>query len=226
MPAGLHIVGRGVARRYGRRWALAGVDLEVPPGGTLMLTGANGSGKSTLLRLLSTAVRPHAGRLLLDGVDVWEGRDAHRPQVGVLSHALLAWDDLSPRQNLEAWARLAGVRPEAARWLSRVGLDPARADPVRNLSAGMKRRLALARLLIRPQRLLLLDEPFSALDPAGRALLVDVVGELTAEGATLVVASHLPQFASALCRDALTLDAGHVVWRGPATALANTAFVG
>lgn len=204
----------GIARRFGRRWALARVDLEVPGGGALMLTGANGSGKSTLLRCLATALRPHEGGASLGGRDLWAERASLRPHIGYLAHQLHVWDDLSPSENLSAWARLGGLTAEPAVLLERVGLDPRRRDPVRALSAGMKRRLALARLLLKQPRLILLDEPFSALDPDGRDLLVDVIRELREGGATLLLATHLPAIGHALCDRAITLEGGRKLWEG------------
>ncbi len=217
--AGIHVTLDQLSRRFGPRWALARVSLTVPAGEAVMLTGANGSGKSTLLRCLATALRPHDGTITFDGQPLWPNRHALRRRTGFLAHQLHVWDDLSARENLVAWARLAGVAPAADAQLERVGLDPSRPDPVRALSAGMKRRLALARLLVKRPDLLLLDEPFSSLDPAGRDLLVDVITELRADGATLLLATHLPSSGAALCPQAITLEAGRKVWEGTTEAL-------
>lgn len=203
-----------IARRFGRRWAVAGVSLEVAPGESWLVVGANGSGKTTLLRCLATALKPHRGSITVDGLDLWEHRRALRPRIAYLSHALQLWDDLSPMDNLRAWARLGGHEADPATLLRRVGLDPARTDPVRALSAGMKRRVALARLLLKQPSLVLLDEPFSALDPQGRDVVVDVVDELRTRGATLVLVSHLPDFAQRCTTHALALAGGRVVWTG------------
>lgn len=204
-----------VARRFGRRWALAGVTLDVSPGESWLVVGANGSGKTTLLRCLATALKPDHGTITVDGLDLWTHRRALRPRIAYLSHALQVWDDLSPLDNLEAWARLGGLDADPTALLRRVGLDPSRRDPVRALSAGMKRRLALARVLLKRPSLVLLDEPFSALDPQGRAVVVDVVQELRAAGTTLVLVSHLPDFAQRCTTHAIALDAGRIVWTGP-----------
>lgn len=203
-----------VARRFGRRWAVAGVSLEVAPGESWLVVGANGSGKTTLLRCLATALKPDRGTLTVDGLDLWANRRALRPRIAYLSHALQLWDDLSPLDNLRAWARLGGLDADPAGLLRRVGLDPARPDPVRALSAGMKRRLALARVLLKRPSLVLLDEPFSALDPQGREVVVDVVDELRAAGTTLLLVSHLPDFAQRCTTHALAMSAGRVVWTG------------
>lgn len=206
-----HIAIDRLARRFGSRWALAGVSLEIPPGTAWMLTGPNGSGKSTLLRCLATALRPHHGSIRMDGADLWTERSSLRSHIGFLGHNLHVWDDLSPRDNLVAWARLGRIEADPAALLRRVGLDPARRDPVRAMSAGMKRRLALARLLLKRPRLALLDEPFGALDPAGREVVIGVLRELRDEGATLMLATHLHAFASQACSDAVVLEDGKLV---------------
>ncbi len=204
-----------VSRRYGRRWALARVTLEIPPGDAWMLLGPNGSGKSTLIKCLSTRLKCHHGTIRLDGQDVWENRSALRRRIAVLSHASALYDDLSGLENLDVWSRLGGIEVEPEPLLERVGLDPGRIDPVRTYSAGMRKRLALARVLLKDPDVLLLDEPFTALDPAGRGLLVRVIRELQEAGTTLVMATHLPQVARALCKNALVLDAGQVIYQGP-----------
>ncbi len=199
-----------LARRFGRRWAVAGVSVEIPAGTAWMLVGPNGSGKSTLLRCVATALKPHHGAVLLDGRDLWAGRTALRRDIGFVGHHLHVWDDLSPAQNLRAWARLGGLDADAHALLARVGLDPGRHEPVRAMSAGMRRRLALARLLLKRPRLALLDEPFGALDPQGRELVLDVLRELREQGATVMLATHLPQVAARACTHALVLEGGRL----------------
>jgi heme exporter protein A len=205
---------RGVARRFGPRWVLAGVDVELPRGGALLVTGANGSGKTTLLRCLATAIRPHAGGITLFGSDAWTDRAALRPRVALLSHPTRLYEDLSARENLATWARLGGHSADLDGLLQRVGLPTDRRDPVRAFSAGMRRRAALALLWLKRPALALLDEPFAALDPTGRELVSGMLRELRAGGATLVIATHLPRIAGPHCDAAIHLDAGRVTWRG------------
>ncbi len=181
-----------------------------------MITGANGSGKSTLLRCLATALTVHQGRILLDGQELWANRDDLRARIGWLAHQLQLYEDLSPTQNLEILGRLSGASLDIAALLRRVGLDPDRRDPVRALSAGMRRRAAIARLLARDPDLVLLDEPFTALDPSGRALLLEVLHDLRARGASLILATHLPGTAAKVCNTAIHLDLGRIAWSGAA----------
>jgi len=179
-----------------------------------MLLGPNGSGKSTLIKCMSTGLKCHHGTIRLDGDDIWEHRSRLRRRIAVLSHDSALYDDLTGRENLDVWARLGDFEYDGRKLLERVGLDPDRSDPVRAYSAGMRKRLALARVLIKEPKVMLLDEPFTALDPAGRALLVSVIRELQEKGTTLIMATHLPVVAKAVCANALVLDAGRVVYRG------------
>jgi heme ABC exporter ATP-binding subunit CcmA len=205
-----------VARSFGSRWAVAGVSLSVPAGGALMITGANGSGKSTLLRCLATALRPQQGSIRIDGLELWENRHELRMRIGWLAHQLQLYEDLSPRENLQILCSFAGISSDVGAILERVGLDPSRNDPVKALSAGMRRRAALARLLVKRAGLVLLDEPFAALDPTGRELLLSVLADLRRDGTTLILATHMPGTAARACDDALHLHEGRITWTGPA----------
>jgi heme ABC exporter ATP-binding subunit CcmA len=218
---GPHLVVDRLARRFGPRWAVAGVSFALAPGRALMITGANGSGKSTLLRCLATALIPHQGTVQLDGRDLWTHRDALRARIGWLAHQLQLYEDLSPAENLRILGRLSTHRIDPDALLARVGLDPRRPDPVSALSAGMRRRAAIARLLAREPDLVLLDEPFTALDPDGRELLLEVLRDLRARGASLVLATHLPATASKVCDEAIHLELGRITWRGAASERAS-----
>jgi heme exporter protein A len=205
-----------LAVRFGPRWALAHVGLQVPDGGSLLLLGHNGSGKTTLLRCLATAIPYDHGRITLDGIDLWAGREALRPRIAMFGHATRLWDDLSARDNLATWAGLFGLRDDLDARLARVGLADTGDRPARTFSAGMKRRLALAVVLLKRPRLALFDEPFTNLDADGRALVSTVIDEVRAQGALTVVCTHLPDLGARHCDDALVLDDGQVAWRGPA----------
>ena len=203
----------GLSRRFGRRWAFARVDLELAAGDRLLIVGANGSGKTTLLRVLGTVLRPSLGQLRLFGEDVGQAATSVRGRVAMLSHHLGLYEDLSARDNIAVVARLGGHGlPDTASLLDAVGLEDRR-DPVRTYSAGMRKRLQVATLLLQRPELVLLDEPFAALDPAG----VDEVAQLLRGlGATLVVTSHRIALAARLCEQALLLDNGLPRWSGAA----------
>jgi heme exporter protein A len=198
-----------VSKRFGARWALVRLSLTLPRGSALLLTGHNGSGKTTLLRLLATALRPSAGAIRVLGLDAATSQEDIRTRVAFLSHAHFVYEDLSALENLEVLARLLGVRGTAAQEaLVRVGLAAGDDRPVRAYSAGMRKRLALARLFLKQPELVLLDEPFGELDPAGIAEVEERVRELRAGGTTLVLATHQVEQGLKLCTDRLHLEQG------------------
>lgn len=202
-----------VSRRYGRRWALARLSFTLQRGRSLLLTGHNGSGKTTLLKVLSTTLRPTVGKARVLGHDVVDDVHLVRERVALLSHASYLYEDLSARQNLHLLAQLLGLPDAKATTdatLVRVGLG-ARADtPVRQFSAGMRKRLAIARLLLKKPDLALLDEPFGELDPAGIAQMEGFIRELLQGGTTIVLATHLIEQGESLCQERLHLHEGRV----------------
>ena len=201
-----------VSKRYGTRWALVRLSLAVKRGAAVLLTGHNGSGKTTLLRVLSTAVRPSSGQVQVLGLDTARYPDQVRAQVGLLSHANFVYEDLSGLENLEVLARLLGVPVSAAQGaLERVSLSPKDDRPIRTYSAGMRRRLALARLFLKQPAVALLDEPFVELDPAGVSELETRIRELHAAGTTLVLATHHIEQGRQLCTDRLHLEQGRSI---------------
>ena len=203
-----------VSKRFGPRWALARLSFTLPAKTSLLLTGHNGSGKSTLLRVLATATSPTAGGFTVLGLNGVEAPDEVRRQVGLLSHASFLYEDLTAEQNLALMARLLGLdrpREVAAALLNRVGLTQRSSNPVRQFSAGMRKRLAIARLLLKAPRLALLDEPFGELDPAGIAQMELFIAELQARGTTVVLATHLVEQGRALTQARLHLQEGRAV---------------
>jgi heme exporter protein A len=200
-----------VSKRYGSRWALARLSFTLKSGRSLLLTGANGSGKTTLLRTLATAIRPTAGIVRVLGLDCREDRHQVRSQVALLSHTSFLYEDLTAKQNLRLLARMiqldsADEKIEAL--LERMGLGPRSQHPVRQFSAGMRKRLAIARVLLKSPRLVLLDEPFGELDPSGIEDMEQAVRELRACGTTIVLATHLIDQGLALCDERLHLEQG------------------
>lgn len=201
-----------VSKRYGRTWALARLSLVLPEGSGLLLTGHNGSGKTTLLRLLATLFRPTTGKVLLFGQDAVSGRATLRPRIALLGHSTFLYEDMSARENCVLLARLLG-RPaaDADALLERMGLASRADEAVRGFSAGMRKRLAIVRLLLKRPRLALLDEPFGELDPQGIAEMEALVRDLSRDGATVVLATHQVEHGQSLCRQRLHLAAGRAV---------------
>ena len=203
-----------VSKRYGPQWAIARLTYRLEPGQSLLLTGHNGSGKTTLLRLISTAILPTAGTLKILGLDCRQELEAVRRQVALLSHASFLYEDLSAEQNVTLLARLLGTEDPtgtAAALLERVGLTTRSSHPVRQFSAGMRKRVAIAKLLLKAPRLALLDEPFGELDPAGIAQMERIIADLQARGTTVILATHLIDQGKALCRRRLHLQDGRAV---------------
>ena len=182
---------RGLAKRFGEKEVLAGIDVELPRGGCLLVTGRNGSGKSTLLRLVAGLLAPSAGEL-----EVGVGRHA----LGYVGHEPLVYRELTALENLELYGRLYRVAERKERLgmlLERFGLWEARHQHVSTYSQGMRQRLALCRALLHDPELLVLDEPFAGLDREGAELLDAELAELAA-ARTLVVSSHQPERVEAL----------------------------
>ncbi len=215
---------RGLGRRFGRDWALAHVDLEVAPGEALLLAGANGSGKTTLLRLAAGLYRPSAGRIEIFGLEPHAERAACRRQLSMVSHHTYLYDRLTALETLRVWARLLG-RPAAdgdlVPLLATVGLDRRPRLQVAGFSAGMRKRLTLLRTRLEEPRLLLLDEPLSALDADGKRQVEEWIRDARAAGAAVVMASHAVRRASRLCDRAVLLERGQIVWRGDGESLAR-----
>jgi heme ABC exporter ATP-binding subunit CcmA len=171
---------------------LSGVDLDLERGSLTVLTGPNGAGKTSLLRLLGGMVALSAGEGRVAGVDLARGnrRDLRR-RVGWLGHEGSFYDDLTVRENLTFAARALRLPLEGLdEALARVGLTSRSDTPARALSAGQRRRLALAWLLVRRAPLWLLDEPYAALDESARVLFDDVIEAALEGGATVVVSAH------------------------------------
>lgn len=192
---------------------------EVHGGEAVGLLGPNGSGKSTVLRILATLLGPSAGSASINGLDVVRDAGAVRAQVGYLAHAAGLYDDLTARENLRFAADMLGVpRGAADAALDRVGLAGAASERVRAFSAGMQRRLALARLTLRHPRVLLLDEPYSNLDADGVALVNGIVGDIVRRGGAALVVLHERAPAAGLLDRTLTLVDGRIASSDPAVA--------
>jgi len=211
---------RALRKAFGVALVLRDVDLTVHAGEVVAVLGANGAGKSTLLRLLACISRASAGQLTLFDADCHPGRPSPDVlgRIGFLGHEPLLYEDLTPRQNLEVFARLYGRRDgnadpdqRARASLARVGLAQAMERPTRALSRGMLQRLALARATQHGPELLLLDEPFTALDEAGSELLAAEIRARAAAGAAVVLVTHDLARVSALADRMVVLAGGRVV---------------
>ena len=203
-----------LARLFAGSPALAGVSLRVEAGRIVALLGPNGAGKTTLLRLLATSIRPSYGRATVDGFDLDRDAALVRERVAYLSHATGLYDDLSARENLRFAAVMLGTPdPEARveRARADVGLGGRANDRVRDFSAGMRKRLALGRILLGSASLVLLDEPYAALDRDGMGLVDELLVAWREVGVTVVIASHSTERFDALLDGRVTLERGLVL---------------
>jgi heme exporter protein A len=203
------VVAEGLARRYGRRWALADVTFRVPAGSVLIVRGRNGAGKSTLLRVLATVIRPDRGRAVVGGFDLIRQREDVRRLAALLSHHNYLYESLTAEENLAVAAdHLRMPRAVVGALLEQVGLGARRGDLVSTFSAGMRKRLSFARVLLQNPRLALLDEPYATLDPPGFELVDSVIDELKRKGTTIIMATHQWERAARLADLTLTLEDG------------------
>jgi ABC-2 type transport system ATP-binding protein len=203
---------------YGRAWALAGVTLDVEAGATLGVLGHNGAGKTTLIRVLTTLVRPTAGRVLVGGLDVVTDATQVRRRIGVTGQYAGLDEFLTARENLELVGRLTGLgraaRHRADTLIDRFGLHHVAAQRVGELSGGSRRRIDLAASLVGAPTVLFLDEPTTGLDPMSRAALWDVVSELNHAGTTVVLTTQYLEEADRVADEIVVLDQGRVSARG------------
>lgn len=197
----------------GRFPALAGVDLRVDAGEVVLLQGPNGAGKSTLLRLCAGLLRLEQGSGTVLGHDLDEpaGRRELRRRVGLVGHATMLYDDLGVADNVAFWAELAGADAAGVgAVLDRLGLGALAHLPVRHLSAGQRRRTAVAAMVVRRPELWLLDEPHAGLDQAGRDVIDRLVVDAVAAGATVIMASHELERVRPLVSRTVTVAGGAV----------------
>jgi len=210
------VVARDVARLFAETPALAGVSFTMDAGRVVALLGANGAGKTTLLRILSTALRPSWGSLQIDGLDPASHVLQVRERVASLTHANALYGDLTATENLTFAATLLGVDAVAApdrvaSALEAVGLDGVARRRVRGFSAGMRRRLALGRLLLGSPSLVLLDEPYAGLDAPGMDFVDRLIDAWRQAGIAVLVASHAAERVVTHADGMLRLHAGVAV---------------
>jgi ABC-2 type transport system ATP-binding protein len=204
------VLAADLTRVYGRRRALAHVTFTARSGEVLALVGPNGAGKSTLLAILATLATPSAGEVRYGGQTARIAGAALRAHLGWLGHDLQLYPELTARENLTFFARLAGIddlRSRVDEALAAARLE----DLVGSFSRGMRQRLALERSLLHRPRLLLLDEPFTGLDAASARALAARLGSLAAAGHIVVLATHEVADADDVVTRALVLDGGRLI---------------
>ncbi|HYS19212.1 MAG TPA: heme ABC exporter ATP-binding protein CcmA [Candidatus Binatia bacterium] len=183
----------GLRKTFGNHRVLDGLELEVRAGEAVAVLGANGAGKTTLLKVLATLVRPTRGTAIVAGHDCAKDAEGVRREIGLVAHGSYVYEDLTAAENLTFWATLAGLRLSAAARagaLATVELDRAADERVRTFSAGMKRRLCLARFVLARPRVLLLDEPFAGLDQRAKKWLEEHLASFKTGGGAILMTTH------------------------------------
>jgi ABC-2 type transport system ATP-binding protein len=211
---------RGLYKRFGTKVAVAGVDLAVPVGSFYGLLGPNGAGKTTTLSMAVGLLRPDAGAAEVLGIDVWRDPVQAKRRLGALPDNVRMFDRLSGPELLAYTGLLRGMDPDvvdqrAAELLDVLALAEAGRTLVVDYSAGMKKKIGLACALLHAPRLLVLDEPFEAVDPVSAALIRDILGRYVAGGGTVIFSSHVMAVVERLCTHVAILDDGMIKVVGP-----------
>jgi heme exporter protein A len=186
----VQLIAANLACRRGERLLFSALNFTLAPGQALMLRGPNGSGKSSLLRLLAGLLPASEGSLTWRGRDAAKDRAGYRADLAYLGHLDALKPQLLLRENLQFWADLVGATVPVENALAKVGLGPCADFPAQHLSAGQRRRFGLARLLLKPVPIWLLDEPSTALDSGGQRLVLDLIARHQAAGGIAVISSH------------------------------------
>jgi ABC-2 type transport system ATP-binding protein len=211
---------RGLAKRFDTKVAVAGVDLDVPAGSFYGLLGPNGAGKTTTLSMAVGLLRPDAGQARVLGYDVWADPVRAKGLLGVMPDGVRLFDRLSGAELLAYHGLLRGMDPavvdqRAAELLDVLALDDAGRTLVVDYSAGMRKKIGLACALLHGPRLLVLDEPFEAVDPVSAALIRDILHRYVAGGGTVVFSSHVMATVERLCSHVAILADGRIKRVGP-----------
>ena len=222
------ILAEGLQKHFGSTHALAGLDLDVAEGTILALLGPNGAGKTTAVRILTTLLRPDAGRAEVAGIDVLKHPAAVRGKMGLAGQYATLDEVLTGRENLEMIGRLfrlpsAEARRRATELLGRFDLTEAADRVTKNYSGGMRRRLDLAGALVAEPPVLFLDEPTTGLDPRGRLGMWDLISSLAKGGTTVLMTTQYLEEADRLADDIAVIDHGPLIARGTALELKQRA---
>jgi heme ABC exporter ATP-binding subunit CcmA len=205
----------GVWKFYGDYPALRDIRFDVEPGQCVALLGRNGAGKTTLLRILAGLSRASKGEVKVFEKDTLD-REA-RSSIGIIGHGIGIYDELSAYENLKLFAGLYGLSnadKSAHEWLERTGLDRVKDGLVREFSRGMRQRLAVARAFLHRPRLMLLDEPFTALDDRAIALLQSLLKDSLSQGSTVVMSTHQLREALELATHVVLINRGKLAHTG------------
>ncbi len=219
-PVPRAVILRSLSKRFGDKVAVDGIDLDVPSGCFFGLVGPNGAGKTTTLRMVTGLLRPDAGEIVVDGLDVRHEATAVKARIGVLPEDLLLFERLTGSELLTYAGLLRGLAPDvvddrATELLEVLGLTDDANTLVVDYSHGMRKKVALAAALLHGPRVLFLDEPFEAIDPVSSRVIRSVLEGAIERGATVVLSSHVMELVERLCSQVAVMHAGRVVASGP-----------
>jgi heme ABC exporter ATP-binding subunit CcmA len=199
-----------LTKKFGDFRALDNLSLTIEEAGSYAILGPNGAGKTTLIKVLSTILKPTSGRVLVNGYDTVKEAAAARKSIGLVSHNPLLYKELTVLENLEFYAGLFDAEADLEGIIDELGLSHVKNKMAGELSRGMKQRAAIARALLHKPRILLLDEPTTGLDLKSRTLFYALIQELNADGATIVMSTHLLEEAASLCNAGVVLSQGRI----------------
>jgi heme exporter protein A len=208
---------RDLTKQFGAVVALRNVDLQVATGEAVALFGPNGAGKTTLIRLLTLGLKAGEGTIRIGGLDPRSEPLAIRQRIGLISHHSLLYDRLTAAENLTFFGRLYGVddpRRRSAELIEKIGLTHRIDDPVGTLSRGMQQRVSLARALVHDPAVVLLDEPFTGLDPHAAEMLRETLSALRTRGRTILLTTHNLRQGLELSDRWALLSRGRIIDRG------------
>jgi ABC-2 type transport system ATP-binding protein len=210
---------RGLGKRFGEKAAVNGISLDVPAGSFYGLVGPNGAGKTTALSMATGMLRPDAGQVWIHGRDVWKDTLGAKSLLGVLADGVRLFDRLTGRQLVTYAGLLRGMDTDTVRertddLLRVLDLEDAASKLVVDYSAGMTKKIALATALIHSPRVLVLDEPFEAVDPVSAANIRDILTDYVGHGGTVVVSSHVMDLVQRMCTHVAVIAQGNLLASG------------
>ncbi len=221
------IEARGLEKSFGEHRALRGIDLKVNQNESLVIFGPNGAGKTTLLKIMSTLVKPSAGSVWLDGIDIRDKSVQIRHKISLVSHQTFLYDNLTVFENLKFYGKMydvADLEQRIREVIAWVQLESRLHDRVGTLSRGLQQRASIARAVLHNPSILFLDEPDVGLDPHASVMVRDILGSINSGSRTVVMTTHNLERGLELGDSIVILDRGKIVYQSPRNAISEANF--